>query len=258
MHPYLFDWVVAGHHLRVPTFGVMLALAFSISYFEAIRRAIKLEENPKHIENLFLLVVLGSIVGSRLFHVVFEELPFYQAHPSKIFAVWEGGYTLYGAFLTSMLCIYLYCKTKHLSVLGYFDIAMCAATLGIAIGRLGCFSAGCCWGRPTDLPWGVVFSNPEAFTDVHDQPLHPTQLYESFSALLLFIYSQWRFQHRKYDGQVAFQGMCLYALSRFLIEFLRGDSYRGFIFGGALSYGQFISLLLLPFGVLGMVLFSKK
>ncbi len=258
MYPFLFDWKIGQFHLRPPMFGVLLALAFSISYFEALRRSIKLKEDPKHVENQFLLVVFGSILGSRLFHVIFEEWDYYSQHWLKIFAIWEGGYTLYGAFLTSMLLVYLYCKIKRLEVLQYFDIGMVVSALGIFIGRIGCLVAGCCWGKPTSMPWGIVFSNPLAFTDVHDKALHPTQLYEAFAALGIFIYLQIKFRNRTYPGQIAFPGLILYCLSRFVIEYFRGDEYRGFIFGGFLSYGQFISLLILPFAVTALILYSKQ
>src|SRR5689334_12499993 len=119
MHPYLFDLVIGGHHFRPPTYGVLLAAAFSAAYFESLRRAIKLGDDPKHIENLFLCIVLSSVLGSRLFHVVFEDLPYYLAHPGKIFAVWEGGYTLYGAILASTLAIFIYTKIKKIDVLEY-------------------------------------------------------------------------------------------------------------------------------------------
>lgn len=258
MHPYLFDWVVQGHHLKPPTFGVLLALAFSAAYFEALRRAFKLEEDPKHIENLFLLIVISSIIGSRVFHVLFEELQYYRVHPLKVFAVWEGGYTFYGALLLSIAAIAFYCHRKKISFLQFGDISSSSGALGIFIGRLGCFFAGCCWGKQTSLPWGFTFSNPSAFTDVHDKPLHPTQLYESFGSLILFIYLLRLFKHRKYEGQVSFHFLTGYAILRFLIEFFRGDDYRGFIFGGYLSYGQFVSLLILPFAILSMILFSKR
>lgn len=257
MHPYLFDWVVQGHHLRPPTYGVLLALAFSLGYFDALRRAIKLGEDPKHVENLFLLVVLASVVGSRLFHVAFEELPYYMTHPGKIFALWEGGYTFYGAVLASMLVVFLYSNGKKLNFLQFGDLATMSTVLGLFIGRLGCFFAGCCWGRPTDVPWAVSFTNPEAFTSLKGVPLHPAQLYESFAALVLYIYLAWRFRHRRYPGQVFFHGLIFYAVARFIIEFFRGDDYRGFVFGGNLSYSQLVSLAILPFAAVGMFLYSR-
>jgi len=258
MRPYLFDWAVNGHHLKPPTYGVLLALAFTVGYLIALKRAIKLEENPKHVENLFLISVLSAIVGSRLFHVFFEEPRYYFNHPIKVFAVWEGGYTLFGGILAAMLGIFLYCRLKKLEFLQYVDIAAPTTAIGISIGRLGCFFAGCCWGTPTNLPWAVTFSHPDAFTTVKNIALHPTQIYASFSAFLLYVFLTWRFKTRYYYGQIFFEGLFLYSFIRFGLEFFRGDEYRGFLFGGFLSYSQFISLALVPFVVIGMAIYSKK
>lgn len=258
MHPFLFDWVVNGHHLRPPTYGVLLALSFSLGYFMALRRAVVLGENPKHIENLFLLCLLGSLVGGRGFHVLFEEFAYYAQNPGKIFAVWEGGYTFYGSVLGAIGAMSLYCLHKKFDFLQALDICSEATAIGLFTGRLGCFFAGCCWGRPTSLPWGVTFSNPESFASLHNLPLHPTQLYESFGAVFIFLYTFWRNSRRSYTGQTFFHSISLYAFLRFTVEFFRGDDYRGYVFGGLLSYAQFVSLVLLPLALLGMYTYSKK
>lgn len=258
MHPFLFDWVVNDYHFRPPSYGVMLALSFSIGYFFALRRAVNLSVDPRHVENLFLIAIAGSIVGGRLFHVAFEEPGYYIQNPMKILAVWEGGYTFYGSLFGAIVGLITYCSLKEISYLTMLEIGSESCAFGLFTGRIGCFLAGCCWGKPTTMPWGVVFSNPESFTAVHNLPLHPSQLYESFGALLMFFYVRWRFNHRTYDGQVFFHTIFFYAVLRFIVEFFRGDEYRGYIFGGLLSYGQFISLVLIPFAVWGMVTYSKK
>lgn len=258
MYPYLFDWVVAGHHLKPPTYGVLLALAFSVGYFESLRRTIRLGEDPKHIENIFLMVVLSSVLGSRLFHVLFEEFSYYAEHPMKIFAIWEGGYTLYGAMLAAILAIFVYGRWRRVPFLQFVDIAAPATALGIAIGRVGCFFAGCCWGRPSSVPWAVTFTNPEAFTSARNVPLHPTQLYEAFGAFLIYVYLNWRFRERRYEGQIFLEGLTIYAVLRFLIEIFRGDDYRGYVLHGLISYSQLVSLGVLPFTVAGLVFFSRR
>jgi phosphatidylglycerol:prolipoprotein diacylglycerol transferase len=123
--------------------------------------------------------------------------------------------------------------------------------LGHAIGRIGCFSAGCCYGKPTSLPWGVVFSNPMA-KEISGTPLgvrlHPTQLYESSIELANFFILAWLIKHKKSDGQVIGAYMFLYGIARFFLEFVRGDPERGSLFGGALTGTQFISILLVIAG----------
>ena len=90
MHPFLFDFLIFGHHLRIPTYGFLLATSFSTGYVFALKRAIKLNISPKHVENFFLIAVLGSILGARLFHVLFEEFDYYSSHPDKILAIWSA------------------------------------------------------------------------------------------------------------------------------------------------------------------------
>jgi len=252
MHPFLFDWVINGHHIKPPTYGVLLAVAFSTAYFTSLRRAIKLGDNPKHVENLFLIVVACSIVGARMFHVLFEDPKYYIENPIKILAIWEGGYTLYGAIIFCIFGMFLYTYRKQVPLLEFLDIATPATALGICIGRIGCFFAGCCWGVKTNLPWAITYTHPEAFTFLKNTPIHPTQLYESIGALGVYLYTNWLFKHRRYEGQILFNGLLSYAVLRFLVEIFRGDEYRGFVFGGLLSYSQFVSLLILPIVTFGM------
>lgn len=258
MYPFLIEWTVNGHVFRLPTYGFLLAVGFSTAYFVALRRAVKIDFDPKHIENIFLICVISSIVGARLFHVVFEEFTYYSANPTKIFAVWEGGYTFYGALLSCFLGIYIYGTLKKVRFLELVDIATPSTALGLFIGRLGCFFAGCCWGRPTSMPWGIKFPNPEAFTATHNLAVHPTQLYEAVVGLVIFILSEWRFKNRKYVGQVFLQGVSIYAVMRFAIEYFRGDDYRGFLFGGHISYSQLVSIAIIPFALVAMFMYSRK
>ncbi len=209
------------------------------------------------VEHLFLIIIVASIIGSRAFHVMFEELPYYMAHPEKIWALWEGGYTFYGAMIASLFAMYLYCLVYRLEFLEFADLVSPSTLLGLAIGRVGCFLAGCCWGKETTMPWGTVFTDPNAFTSLKGVPLHPTQLYEALSAFLLFMYLAFKSNERRYRGQIFFQALIGYAAFRFVIEFFRGDDYRGFVFNGVLSYSQLVSLTVLPFGLLGVMLFSQ-
>jgi phosphatidylglycerol:prolipoprotein diacylglycerol transferase len=257
MRPFLIDFDWFGHAVAIPSYGVFLALGFSLGYFEALRRAIREGENPRHIENLFLIVVASAVLGSRLFHVFFEDPVYYFRNPAKILAVWEGGYTFYGGMLIGLLGVYLYARIKRIHFLRFADIATPSVLLGLMLGRIGCFLAGCCWGKPTRMPWGVIFSHPDSFAADHVHALHPTQLYESFLAGSLLVWLWARFSKRTYDGQIFFHGLIGYALGRFVIEFFRGDEYRGFVFDGALSYAQLISLVVIPFTLVPLFLFSR-
>ena len=258
MYPYLFEFQAFGTLIKVPAYGILLAAAFTTAYIVGLRRAIKLGEEPRHAENLFLILVFSSVVGSRLFHVLFEERDYYIANPGKILAVGEGGYTLYGAMLTGMLGIYLYTRRNKLNYRQWGDIAAPGTAIGIAIGRTGCLLAGCCWGKPTGGGWGVVFRHPETFSGVKGIPLHPSQMYEAFGGLLIFLYLQWRFRSRRYAGQIFFEGLIAYAIVRYIVEFFRGDEYRGYVLGGWVSYSQLVSLLILPVALAGIYWFSRR
>lgn len=143
MRPFLIDFFIGQYHIRLPSYGIMLALAFSFGYFQCLYWANRTKEKVAHVENLFLLVIFGSVVGARLFHVMFEDFGYYLDHPWKIFAVWEGGYTFYGALLVAILFIYVYSRRHKLNYLVYGDFAAPALMSGLFFGRIGCFLAGC-------------------------------------------------------------------------------------------------------------------
>ena len=235
MKPYLFDWMINGQRIRVPSFGVFLATAFSTAYFLSLKNAQKLRIDTKHVERLFLLILVSSIFGGRLFHVFFEEPSFYWNHPSKIVAVWEGGFTFYGAMLSSVAAIFCYCRIKRLAFLNLLDLIATSTLLSIAIGRIGCFLAGCCWGKTCSLPWAVAHGT---------ESVHPTQLYESIGTFFLFIFCQKNLFTRTFFGSIGLKALLGYSILRFFVEFFRGDVYRGFILNGLMSYSQMISVLL--------------
>jgi len=242
VHPFLFDGWVYGHHLKIPSFGVFLAIAFSTAYFLSLRNALRLGVPLRHIENLFLLIILASAIGARLFHVVFEDFSYYLAQPLKILAVWEGGFTFYGSFIASILTLIVYCRTYSVPVGLVFDLAGVSTALSLSIGRIGCFAAGCCWGKVCHFPWAVTFTHPEAFNSVAGVPVHPTQLYESLGAFLIFIWAQKKLLKPHVPGTVGLMILLSSSLVRFCVEWFRGDTYRGFIIPEWLSYSQLISL----------------
>lgn len=244
MYPYLFEsWV--GNWALIPTYGVALAIAFTLAYLEALHRALRLGEDPKHTERLFLIIVVSSLIGARLFHVFFEELSYYRENPKEMLAVWEGGFTFYGGLLFSFAAIFAYCRHQKLTFLSVLDRLTPSTFLGLFIGRLGCFAAGCCWGKETSLFWGVSYTHPHTLSTLRFVPTHPSQIYESVACLAIFIYLLRLFRKQNTAGTVFLHGLIAYAFARFLIEFTRGDSYRGFIVNNHLSVAQFLSLLLL-------------
>jgi phosphatidylglycerol---prolipoprotein diacylglyceryl transferase len=244
MYPNLFEsWI--GDKVLISTYGVLLAVAFTFAYLEAIRRALSAQENPKHIERIFLICVVASLFGARLFHILFEEFAYYRQNPRQILAIWEGGFVFYGGMLTSLAGIYVYTRLQRLSFLHFLDLITPAVLLGLAIGRLGCLAAGCCWGKTTSLPWGITFSHPHSLSAIRYVPVHPVQIYESLGALLVFGGLLRLGRQKSPEGTMFLLGLGSYAGLRFFVEFFRGDEYRGFLMGGRISLAQFFSVAIL-------------
>ncbi len=255
MYPYLLESLL-GESVIIPTYGLALALAFTLGYLEAIRRSFKQGVDPKHMERLFLIVIVGSLFGARLFHAAFEEFAYYRDNPARLIAVWEGGFTFYGGLFVSMGLVFGYTRWKRLSFKAILDILTPSVLLGLSIGRIGCFLAGCCWGTTTAMPWGVEYWHRHTLSAIKYVPVHPVQLYESVGCLLLFILTLRVFRTKPAEGSIFFLGLGGYACLRFVVEFFRGDEYRGFVLNGSLSFAQFLSLAILL--LLGLDLAQRR
>jgi len=231
----------------VNTYGVLLASAFLAALIVAARLAQRDGLPRERIYDLGLWMLLAAIVGSKVL-LLFAE-PEYRAEPWRLVSLdfLRSGGVFYGGFLGAVGVGYLLIKRYGLPWWQTADAFAPGIALGQAIGRQGCFAAGCCWGKPTTLPWGVKFSElGHEITGVPiDQHLHPTQLYESFSALIFFVLLIWLHRHKSFRGQVILTYGVLYATARFVIEFFRDDP-RGDIAGltslTGFSTSQLISL----------------
>jgi phosphatidylglycerol:prolipoprotein diacylglycerol transferase len=152
----------------------------------------------------------------------------------------------YGGLILALAASAWYLHRTKLPSWKVADITAPGIALGQAIGRIGCLSAGCCYGKPTNLPWGITFTNEYSAENVGvplNVSLHPTQIYESLATFLLFLYLTWRLWRTHFVGQIILEYLMLYAALRFVIEFFRGDEDRGFVLHGLLSTSQLISIL---------------
>jgi phosphatidylglycerol:prolipoprotein diacylglycerol transferase len=234
----------------LPTYGVLLAIAFLIALWLSARLGRRIGLNPDHIMDVGLFGALAGIVGGKLGMFLFDW-DYYSAQPGQILT-WStlqaAGVYQVGLILAIVAAIW-YMRRKKLPVLRTTDVFSPGIALGHGIGRLGCFSAGCCWGAETHLPWAVTFTNPEAnqrFGTPLNVPLHPTQLYESFAefAILVLLLHYFRRPHR--DGAIFGLYLVLYSIVRFLVEFIR---YHEQPLQAGLSLTQWISLVTLAAGV---------
>ncbi len=252
MYPELFRIF----NFPVNTYGVLLALSFLIALFVASRLGERDGLPRERIYDLGLWMLLGGLIGSKL--LMFWVVPSYWENPLHLISLdfLRSGGVWYGGFIGGLIVGYALMRRYRLPWWRTADAFAPGVALGQAVGRQGCFAAGCCWGRPTDLPWGVRFSElGHQVTGVPiDAHLHPTQLYESFSMLAIFGLLLWLHRRKRFDGQVILLYAALYGVTRFIIEFFRADP-RGDIGGMTtltnLSTSQFISLV---FGLGGLAL----
>ncbi len=212
MFPILFHW----GPLTLYSYGVMLALGFLAASQLVARRAAAFGLDPAAVQTLGLVALLAGILGARLAYLALNW-EFFRFHPTEILRLDHGGLVFYGGLAGGLLGGFCYVRKKGLPLVKMLDLMTPPLVLAHAIGRLGCFLNGCCYGKPTSVPWAVVFPQDGIAR-------HPTQLYESGALLLLFFFLSWLERRRLPAGSLALGYGLLYGIWRFGIEFLRGDN----------------------------------
>ncbi len=246
MFPILFK----VSDLVVHTYGFFIALAFLCAIFIAKREARLVGVDPEKIADFIFWVLVAAIVGSRVFYVVIYWDKYFPGDFLDVFKIWEGGLVFYGGFVGAVIIALIYIPKNNLPFWKVSDIITPCIPFGHFLGRLGCFSAGCCHGKACELPWAVVYSNADSLAPL-GVPVHPTQLYESFCNLLIFAFILFYKRYKKFDGQVFLTYVIIYAVTRSVIEMFRGD-FRGDEIFGVLSTSQAIAgvLFLIAFGLM--------
>lgn len=245
-----------------PTYGFLVALGVLAGLTVTVRLARSQKIDPDSAWNLGVLVILAAIVGAKVLLIV-NDFSFYLSHPREIFSLsmLQAGGVFYGGLIAAILTAVYYIRKHHMPVLRTSDTFAPGIALGHAIGRIGCFSAGCCYGKPTTHWWGVTFTNPLAnqFSGTPlNVPLVPTQLIESAVEFVNFFILLWLIRHKKFEGQVIGSYLFLYGIARYFIEFVRDDPERGSMFGGLMTGTQFISICLVIAGGLLWMRRSKN
>jgi phosphatidylglycerol:prolipoprotein diacylglycerol transferase len=252
MHPILIEL----GRLQIRSYGFMLALSFLLGIWLASRRAKRAGVDPQKILDLSVVIILASVIGSRLLYVVFHLEQYHN--PLDIFALWQGGATFYGGMLLAIAASYWWVQKNGLSFLKVADILAPSIALGLVFTRVGCLLSGCCYGKPTDGPLGLVFppDSPAgaAAAALAQQTgrdvvaLHPTQVYSSLKGLIIFATLMLLQPKLKKTGSTFALFLILYGIGRFTIDFFRyyEDSAR-VLFG--LSFNQVISIVLIIIGV---------
>jgi phosphatidylglycerol:prolipoprotein diacylglycerol transferase len=256
MHPILIDL----GFFQVPTYGVMLAIAVAAGLWTARRRAISVGIDGDRLVDFGLWLVIWALIGSKLLLVV-VELPQYLAHPERFLSLFRAGGVFLGGFMAAVVAAVVLLKRYKLPPLPSFDAMAPSISLGQAIGRVGCFAAGCCWGGRCDLPWSVVYTNPAAAANVGTplhQHVHPWPLYAVAANLVLFLILELYHRRRPTSGRVFGAYLVLYGVTRFILERWRGDEIRGDVLWGWLSTSQGISIGLIACGVGLQVWLSRR
>jgi len=244
----------------ITSYGLWLAAGMLLALIVASRLAARDGLPRERVYDLCLWMLLASLIGSKVL-MLFTE-PEYRENPLGLLSLdfLRSGGVFYGGLLGAILAGYFLMKRYQLPFWKTADACAPGIAIGNFFGRQGCFAAGCCWGKPTSLPWGVQFSElGHEITGVPiDQHLHPTQLYESFAMLLVFFFLLWLHKRKRFSGQVVLVYGLLYAVIRFAVEFLRDDP-RGDILGlttlTGLSTSQMISLVI---GIVALVLLISR
>jgi phosphatidylglycerol---prolipoprotein diacylglyceryl transferase len=236
----------------LPTYGFLVSLGVLIGLWVSVRNSEKLGIDADNAWNLGILVVLCGIVGAKVLYII-NDWSSYAAHPGDIFTLstLQAGGVFSGGLIGGFAAAAWYVRKHHMPPLRTCDAFAPGLALGHAFGRVGCFAAGCCYGKPTNHWWGVTFTNPLA-GQITETPLNvrlqPTQLFECAVELANFFLLMWMLKRRKFDGQIFGAYLFLYGVARYFLEFLRGDPGRGEVFGGIMTGTQLISICLVIAG----------
>lgn len=257
MRPVLFE--IFG--VPLPSFVVAVALGYLVALWSLLRLTPKgapavaggLER--AQVWDLYIVMLVSSLMGSKIGHTLFEArghldehgqpvdglVGLLEADPWHWMRLGEPGYVWYGGMIGALLVAVIYfVRRPQLRAWLYADLFAPAVMAGAAVGRVGCFLAGCCYGRPTDLPWGVVFPDTKG-------PAHPTQLYDAAAALAIALILGHRFARRRFEGENIALLLVAYPVLRSITEIFRGDAERGGI--GVMSTSQLLSIPVLAAGI---------
>jgi phosphatidylglycerol---prolipoprotein diacylglyceryl transferase len=264
-------------------YGVMILAGFLTGVWIAARRARLIGVDPRHCLDLGMFGVVVGLAGARIFHVLMNWPDFNPVATGsfdyrrivKMFLLWEGGLVFYGTFFAVIPFTWLYCRAFKLPKLAFLDMAIPSLIAGLALGRIGCFLNGCCFGKVCDLPWAVRFpqgaveTSPPfdwqykqglvSATASHTLPIHPTQIYASIAATLtcVFLYAFW--PHRKYEGQVLSLALIMAGSMRFFEELLRTDEGAAFPqISSTLTIAQYLAIFLIVAGFGCLMYFRNR
>jgi phosphatidylglycerol:prolipoprotein diacylglycerol transferase len=256
MHPILIDlgW------FQLPSYGVMVALGVLAGLLTLKRRADGAGLDGARLVDVGLWLVIWALIGAKGL-LILVELPRYLSNPDQLIGVVRAGGVFLGGFLAALVAGTVLIRRYSLPPLETLDVLVPSVALGQAIGRVGCLLAGCCWGSRCDLPWALTYTDPVAAANVGtplNVALHPFPAYAAIVNLCLYLLLEAMHARRPAPGRVFASYLVGYGVARFLLEFVRGDASRGFVFHGALSTSQLIASILVVLGIAIHVWISRN
>lgn len=255
MYPFLFQ---VGA-FRLPAYGVIALLAL-LATLVVIRHFARLEgRDPSKTTDAIVLTVAVAYVGARVMEVAINGRRIF-ASPDALMLLLSSTGVFYGGLISAVAFGAWWFRRIRLPALQGLDLMAPVGAVVDGVGRWGCFFSGCCWGTPTDLPWAVTF--PEVARRLHAGlpavPLHPTQIYFSLVSLAILGVLALAYRRKRFHGQIITIYLVLYSVTRFFLEFVRGDADRGFVLGGLLSTSQLIAIFLAIAGIAAYVLLDRR
>jgi phosphatidylglycerol---prolipoprotein diacylglyceryl transferase len=249
MYPVLFEF--RGFQIR--SYGVIVALSFLIALWMTTREAERKGLDPKLVQDFAVYGLLGGIVGARLYFVLFSAPDYFLQHPWEIFAVWSGGIGVIGSLIGGFIVAVWFCRKRKISLLEFGDTLAPGVALGQTVGQVACLLNGDSYGRPTDLPWAITFTDPRSMAPLNI-PLHPIEIYEMAAYLFVFLLVWKTRKHDRSKGFTFFIYLAGYGTARFVVDFFRGDPA---LFAWGIQAAQLFGVAMILASLVGFVLLKK-
>jgi len=203
------------------SYGVIVALSILVALWLSKKEAIRKELDPTLFEDFSVYALLGGIVGARIYFIAFSDPMHYLRNPWEILAVWHGGIGIIGSLAGGFLAAVWFCRRNRIPLLKFVDVIAPAVALGQTLGQFACLANGDSYGKTTDLPWAITYTDPRSFAPLN-VPLHPIEFYEMGTYFLVFLVVWITRKRFRSDGLSFFVYLGAYGVARFLMEFFRG------------------------------------
>jgi len=259
MYPYIYIF-----NSKIPTYGIMALIGILLMGTYVVKTLQKKGYNEVNLLMCLLSVALGSFIGAHIiyfltqfgnFIILLKNITILNSLKKIILAFYSlfGGWVFYGGLIGGIIAIIIYCKIHRIKSIEFLNVYAPAVALFHFFGRIGCFLAGCCYGIESNI--GFMFHHSE-MPHANDVTRFPIQLVESAYCLILFILLDYLYRKTKFKDKTAYLYLILYPIGRFIFEFFRGDTYRGFLW--IFSTSQWISIILFIIGFIGIIKTRKK